>query len=106
MSNYSSCLYILTQLIGFEKLDNGDKILLPDEVEMDTLVEFRNFLQDFRDNADHDQISSSYAYEMKMVENNDTLHNESFWACKHCTYHNSNDSDTCQMCSLPRDVCI
>ena len=95
MSNYSSCIFILTQLIGFEKSDNDEKIALPDGVEIATLVEFKHFLQNSKLN---DQLSS---YEMKMAENND-----SFWSCIHCTYNNPIQLNTCQMCSLPRNVCI
>ena len=82
MSNYSSCMVILTQLIGFKKSDNGEKLTLPDEVEIDTLVELKNFL------------------EMKMVENN-----ESLWPCNYCTYNNPIELNSCQMCALPRNVC-
>ena len=95
MANYSSCTFILTQLIGFEKSDNGEKITLPDQIEIDTLVQFKNFLQsNFND-------ESSSPNEMKMVDNN-----KSFWPCNHCTYHNPIELNTCQMCALPRNVCV
>ena len=75
MSNYSSCLFILTQLIGFELNNNGEKITLQDDVENDTLIEFKNFVQDssnsnnVNDNTNfNDDLPS---YEMKMIENND-----------------------------------
>ena len=114
MSNYSSCLFILTQLIGFELNDNGEKITLPDDVEIDTLIDFRNFVQDIsksnnmNDNTNfNDDLPS---YEMKMIENNDTIdrQNASFWACNYCTYHNPIDLRTCQMCAIPRNgpVCV
>ena len=86
MSNYSSCIFMLTQLIGFEKSDNGEKITLPDHVDIDTLVEFKNFLQESN---------------MKTK-----LNDESFWPCNHCTYHNPIELKTCQMCGLPRNVCV
>ena len=95
MSNYTSCVFILTQLIGFEKSDNDEKITLPEQVEIDTLIQFKNFLQDSRYNVD--QISS---HEMKMVDN------ESFRACNYCTYNNPINSSICQMCTLPGNVCV
>ena len=104
MSNCSSCLFILTQLIGFEKIDNGEKITLPDDVEIDTLVAFKNFLQDSNEsNLNNYNVSS---YKVKMVENTDIVDNESYWACNHCTYHNSIDLNSCQMCGLPGNVCV
>ena len=45
MSNVAACMFILTQLIGFEKSDNGEKLKLPDEVEIDTLIHLRKLLQ-------------------------------------------------------------
>ena len=97
MSNYESCIFILTQLIGFEKSDNGEKLTLPDQVEIDTLIQFRNFLQSTFNCNDE----SSSPYEMKMVDNN-----KSFWSCNHCTYDNPIELNTCQMCALPRNVCV
>ena len=93
MSNYASCLCILMELIGFEKSNNGEKITLPDQVEIDTLIVFKNFLQDSNDNFDN--VSS---YKMETDK-------QSSWACNRCTYYNSIDANTCQMCDLPRDVC-
>ena len=98
MSNCSTCIFILTQLFGFEKNDNGEKLTLPDQVEIETLMELKNFLQ-------HNNILSifndeSSSYEMKMIEPN-----ESFWPCNHCTYNNPIELNTCQMCSLPHNVC-
>ena len=98
MSNYTSCILILTQLIGFEKSDNEEKIILPDQVEIDTLVQFKNFLQDSNiQSIFSDELSSSS--KMKMVEN------ESFWACNHCTFHNPINLNMCEMCDFPRNVC-
>ena len=107
MCNSSSCIFILTQLFGFVKCDNDTKIQLPDEVEIDTLVEFRNVLRNsgIKSNLNDGQSS----YEMKMIENNNTVDNESkfsFWSCNHCTYHNSMNLDTCEMCALPHNVCV
>ena len=100
MSNYSSCMFILTQLIGFEKTYNGETITLPDRVEIDTLIQFKDFLQGSNiQSIFNDELSSSY--EMTMVENN-----ESFWSCNHCTYNNLVKLNTCQMCGLPRNVCL
>ena len=101
MCNYSSCLYILTTLIGFKKSDNDEKITLPDQVDIDTLVKCKNGLQysNIKSKLKNDESPSSY--EMKMVENN-----ESFWSCNHCTYQNPNQSNRCQICGLPRHVCL
>ena len=96
MCNYSSCTFILTQLIGFEKSDNDEKLTLPDGVDIDTLVEFKHFIQ--YSNIESNQLSS---YEMKMVDNNET-----FWSCNHCTYNNPIELNTCQICALPRNVCV
>lgn len=108
MSNNSSCIFVLTQLIGFQQSDNGEKIILPDEVEIDALIAFKTFLQDSIDNI-NDKNSN---YDMKVVENNDALGNGAFWECEHCTYHNQIDANLCQdclhnchMCGLPRNVC-
>ena len=100
MSNYSSCLCILTQLIGFEESDNDEKITLqlPDQVEIDKLVEFKQYLQD---NTKSKNINDNNvpSYEMKMTQN------ESFWACLRCTYHNAIELNECEMCGLTRNVC-
>ena len=94
MSNYSACLFVLTQLIGFEKIDNGEKLTLSDQVDIDALIQFKHVLQGSNiQNKLNDESSSS---EMKMVDNN-----ESFWSCNHCTYHNPIESNTCQICGLP-----
>ena len=99
MSNYTSCVFILTQLIGFEKSDNGEKITLADQVKIDTLIQFKNALEnsDIENKLQKNELSSSH--EMKMIENNE------FWSCNHCTYHNTIELDTCKMCCLPRYVC-
>ena len=98
MSNYQSCIFILTQLIGFEKNDNDEKITLPDGVEIDTLIEFKNFLQDSNIESNlNDELSS---HEMKMIDN------ETFWSCSHCTYKNPIELNTCQICTSPRNVCV
>ena len=91
MSNYQSCIFILTQLIGFEKSDNDEKITLPDQVEINTLVQLKNFLQDSSiiESNLNDELSSY----------------ETFWSCIHCTYNNPIELNTCQMCALPRNVC-
>ena len=100
MSNYSSCIFILIKLIGFKKSDNGEKITLPDDIEIDTIIQFKNFLQDnkIKNKLKNDELSSSY--EMKMTENN-----EIFWSCNYCTYNNLTQLNTCEMCGLPRNVC-
>ena len=98
MSNYSSCIFILTQLIGFDKGDNGEKLTLPDQVEIDALVQLKNFLEYSHMQSSFNDGSSSY--EMKMVENN-----ESLWPCNYCTYNNPIELNSCQMCALPRNVC-
>ena len=100
MSNYESCIFILTQLIGFDKSDNDEKITLPDGVEIDTLIQFKNFLQvgSIIESNLNDELSS---HEIKMVDNNET-----FWSCSHCTYSNPIELNTCQMCALPRNVCV
>ena len=99
MSNYQSCIFILTQLIGFEQSDSNEKITLPDAVQIDTLVEFKHLLQDsnFIESILKDELSS---YEMKMVDNNET-----FWSCIHCTFNNPIELNMCQMCGLPDNVC-
>ena len=97
MSNYSSCLFILTQLIGFEKSDNnGEKITLPDQVEIDTLIQFKSFVENSSDNVNDNNDTN----------NQSNVNDTSFWACSHCTYHNPIDINTCQMCNLPHNVCI
>ena len=99
MSDSRSCIFILTQLFGFEKSDNDTKLTLPDEVLIDTLIQFKNFIQESNiENKLDDELSS---YEIKMVENN-----ESFWSCNYCTYNNPINTNTCQMCALPRNVCM
>ena len=99
MSNYKSCIFILTRLFGFEKSDNGEKLTLSDEVEIDTLIILKTLLQDNNSqNKLNDELSS---YEMKMTEDN-----ESFWSCNHCTYNNPIELNTCKMCALPRNVCV
>ena len=107
MCNYSSCIFILTQLFGFVKCDNDTKIQLPDEVRIDTLVEFRNALQN--SNIKSNLNDRQPFYEMKTIENNNTVDNVSsllFWSCDHCTYHNPINLNTCQMCALPCNVCV
>ena len=91
MSNYESCIFILTQLIGFQKSDNDENITLPDQVEMDTLVQFKNFLQDSIIKSSLNDELSSY---------------ETFWSCIHCTYNNPIELNTCKICALPRNVCV
>ena len=98
MCNYESCIFILTQLIGFEKSDNDEKITLPDQVEIDTLVQFKNFLQDSNIQSN---LNDELSYEMKLVDNN-----KPFWSCSHCTYNNPIELNTCKMCNLPRNVCV
>ena len=98
MSNYSSCIFVLTQLIGFDKSDNGEKLRLPDQVEIDTLVQLKNFLEYSNMQSIFNDESSSN--EMKMVENN-----ESLWQCNYCTYNNPIELNSCKMCALPHNVC-
>ena len=114
MSNHSSCLLILTKLIGFEETNNGEKISLPDEVDTDTLLIFNDYFMEFKDDKNINESSAvnnknsneSSSYEMKMVENNDNMNDNRFWSCNHCTYNNPLNSTTCLMCSLPRSVCF
>ena len=101
MSNYSGCLLILTQLVGFEKSDNDEKITLPDQVDIDTLIEFKNVIQYTNIEGIFD---GSTSYETKMNETNES--NSPFWPCNRCTYHNPIDSNECQICALPQNVCI
>ena len=50
MTNYSSCILLLTTLIGFnfDQTNNSEKISLPDDVEVDTLVQFKEYLSEFK----------------------------------------------------------
>ena len=96
MCNDSSCIFILTQLIGFEKSDKGEKLTLPDQVEIDTLIQFKSFLQDSKS---QDELSSSY--DTKMIKKTESL----FWSCNHCTYNNPIELNTCKMCALRGIVC-
>ena len=84
MDNCSSCIFILTHLIGFEKSHNGEKLTLPDDVEIETLKGLKHFLQDSTDNI---------------------IHNKSFWTCDRCTHYNPLDSRTCEICAVPGKVC-
>ena len=109
MSDYSSCVFILTQLIGFDKSDNGEKITLSDQVEIDTLVQLKNCLQ--YSNIQNDLNDGSSSYEVKKIkikkqQKNTTVGNKSnslVWSCKHCTYNNPS---TCQICGSNRNVCV
>lgn len=97
MSNYLSCITILTKLIGFDITNNGEKISLPREVEVDTLAQFKEYFS---------QLKSDKTNEMKMVENKEVEDVDTFWSCDHCTFHNAIGLTTCQMCGLPGNVCI
>ena len=97
MSNYSSCIKILTDLIGFDTINDGEKISLPDEVEVDTLVQFQEYFIEF--------ISAS-SNEMKMSENKELENVDTFWSCNHCTFNNEIYLTTCKMCGSPNNVCI
>ena len=98
MSNYSSCIKILTDLIGFDKINDGARIALPDEVEVDTLVEFKEYL--------NSKLIDTSSNEMKMSENKELEDVETFWSCSYCTFDNEIDLTTCTMCGLPKNVCI
>ena len=91
MSDYSSCLEILTKLIGFQETNNSEKITLADDVEIDTLMTLKNWLIQLKgvDNVSKENYNIG----------------ESFWSCKYCTYHNPMDVETCQICALPANVC-
>ena len=93
MSNYSYCLEKLIGLIGFEKTNNGEKLTLPDQVEIDSLIMVKNELIKIKDGV-------------SLGDNNDDV--KSFWSCGHCTYDNPIDSKfkICKMCNLPADVCM
>ena len=80
MSNCFWCLEVLTKYIGFEETNNGKQITLPDEVEIDSLIMFKDWLFKIRD--------------------------KSFWLCKYCKYDNPIDSEACQICNLPAEVCM
>ena len=95
MSNYLSCLEILTNYIGFVETNNGEKVTLPDEVEIDSLVVVKNELIQLKDSV-------------RLGDNNDRKDNyqvKSFWSCGYCTYHNPIDSKKCKMCGLTAQVC-
>ena len=96
MSNSLSCLETLTKLIGFEKTNNGEKITLPDEVEIDSLIMVRDWLIQMKDS-----VGLGDNYERK--DNRDA---KSLWSCNYCTYDNPVDSETCQICGLPAEVCM
>ena len=111
-SNYSSCAEILTKLIGFHEIIYGEKISLPDEVEINTLIVFKNyfiqFTNDRKNKENHNEIAPSSSHEIKIAENNcdDIVANvKTFWECNQCTYHNQPDSTTCEMCGIPDNVC-
>ena len=93
MSNSSLCMTILTDLIGFDKTNDGERISLPDEVEVDTLVQFK---EDF--------IKSSN--ETKLSENKELEDCDTFWSCNHCNVNNEIDLAACTMCGSPKNVCI
>ena len=114
ISNYSSCFFVLEQLIGFDEIDvkSKKKLQLPNEVEINTLVEFKDYLMQCKKDKYNNSggtlssLSSCSSYEMKMLENIDNTDNEKFWKCNHCRYVNSIDSKECQMCHLPSNVCF
>ena len=88
---------MLTQLIGFEKSDN-ERLTLPDQVDIDTLIQFNNFLQHIYTQS-HLNDRSLSSHGMKMVDH------KSFCPCNHCTYNNPINPNTCKICPLPRNVC-
>ena len=49
MSNSLSCLKILTEYFLFEETNNGEKITLPDEVEISSLRMIKHLLIDIND---------------------------------------------------------
>ena len=100
MSNDSSCIFVLTQLIGFEKSENEEKLTLPDKVENDSLFRFKNYLRDSSTSNTINDNSVSSSHEMKMDDN------ELFWTCHDCKHDNPIESNTCEMCDLPRNVCL
>ena len=104
MSNYSSCI-LLARLIGFEETNNNEKIVLPDEVEIDTLVQFKQYFCKFKSDKTI-QSSNVSSYEMKVVENKENANTACNWSCDHCTFLHNIDSTSCQMCGLPRKVCV
>ena len=91
MSDYSSCLELLTKFIGFRETHNGEKITLTDDVEIGTLMTRKNWLIQLKgvDNESKENYNNG----------------ESFWSCKYCTYHNPMDAEACQICALPANVC-
>ena len=106
MSNYTSCIFILTQLIGFEKSDNDEKITLPDQVEIETLVQLKNFL--LKSSIESKSTDES-SYVMRKIDNDTAVNNEStlsFWSCHYCAYNNSINSKACQICGFPCNVCV
>ena len=98
MSDYSSSMTILTDFIGFDKINDGERISLPDEVEADTLFEFKEYL--------NSKLINESPMEMKMSENKELEDVETFWSCNHCTFNNKIDLTTCTMCGLSKNVCI
>ena len=52
MSNHSSCILVLTRFIGFHETNGDGKIVLADEVEVDTLAQFTEYLGKFMIKAD------------------------------------------------------
>lgn len=112
MSNYSSSILILTRSIGFEKtiVNNSKKIALSDDVKVDTLRRFREYLSKFmmkRDTTIKSNIQNNESsYEMKMVENKDNYDVERLWSCCYCTFDNANEFASCGMCGIPRNVCF
>ena len=106
VSNYSLCLKILTNLIGFEEINNNEKISLADEVEIDTLITFKDCFMKFKNDRNNNEVSLSALNKIKMVENDTADNIETFWKCDECTYHNSINSTTCEICGLPNYVCV
>ena len=108
LSNYSSCMSILTTLVGFNfeqtNIDNGKKISLPDEVEVDTLVQFTQYFNAFKSNK-ASQSDNESSDDMKIMDNH--VNTNTFWSCNRCTFHNQISSTACQMCGSPAsNVCV
>ena len=101
MSNSSTCLEILTKLIGFKETNNSDKIQLPEKVKIDTLVK----INDHFIKCNNDRNKNNDNNRAALSTNETKVDNETFWSCQHCTYHNPIDSITCQICGLPSNVC-
>ena len=74
MSNYSLCLSILKRLIGFEETSSGEKMTLPDEIEIDTLITYKDyFIHCKNDRIRNDDIDTERKQVDLLLEEVDVL---------------------------------